>query len=455
MGQSIAIMNTKGGVGKSTLVMTMAETLSVYHGKNVLVIDSDAQTSISIMLTAMARWEEMEREKRTLVEFLAQRVLADAPADWKSHIIAHVSDVDDAKSVWLIPSHMNLTLFEREVSAERKHAELRGAIRNLLREASGYFDYILIDCPPGLSVLTECWLREATFYLPPTKADYLSVRGLEILKRFKDVSAKHGFADLIGVLVNQKDETSATENAWHDALLQDPANRCLPSGIPRRAYIQRAADFDAETRTFQAKYPGDAGHAAKEMVQAMLDRMALINRERQSWTGQEADLSARLDEIFAEQAREALSAAQAGGTAAPAKRVQPVAPVSAPVIRPAEPPASAFAHKAPAQPATAPEAGAEHPVAENDDAASAAAPEPATQSASTQFGDETQRQGETGSDAVAPIDASSDASAEQIDGGSDDGAAPVAPPPPLPMSTRGSVSPLLSSATHQGNGKLN
>ncbi len=299
MGQSIAVMNTKGGVGKSTLVMALAETLSLHHGKTVLVIDSDAQTSISIMMCDMARWEEMERDRRTLVEYLAQRVLADAAADWKSHVVSSVSDVDDAANIFLMPSHMNLTLFEREVSAERKHTELRTVIRTLLAEAAHYFDVVLIDCPPGLSVLTECWLREATFYLPPTKADYLAVRGLDILKRFRDVSTKHGFADLLGVLVNQKDEASVSEAQWHQRLIDDPAHRCFPIAVPRRAYLQRAADFDPQMRTFSAKYPGDAGRAIRDVVDVMLARMALIAQERRSWTGERAGLEALLNERIA------------------------------------------------------------------------------------------------------------------------------------------------------------
>ena len=47
MRNTIAVMNTKGGVGKSTLVLALAETLSAYYGKNVLVIDSDSQASVS------------------------------------------------------------------------------------------------------------------------------------------------------------------------------------------------------------------------------------------------------------------------------------------------------------------------------------------------------------------------------------------------------------------------
>src|SRR5450631_777403 len=75
MGQSIAVMNTKGGVGKSTVVMALAETLSAYHGKNVLVTDSDSQTSMSTMLMHVSSWERMEQQQHTLVDYLMDQVL--------------------------------------------------------------------------------------------------------------------------------------------------------------------------------------------------------------------------------------------------------------------------------------------------------------------------------------------------------------------------------------------
>lgn len=314
MGQSIAVMNTKGGVGKSTVTMALAETLSVFHAKTVLVIDSDSQTSISIMMTSMPRWEAAEADGRTLVEYLTATVLGGEDADWKQHVLAQVSDVDDAETVYLLPGHMNLTLFEREVSVEQRHGELRKTVRTLLDEASKYFDVILIDCPPGLSVLTECWLREADYYLPPTKADYLSVRGLAILQQFRVQSAQHGFAELLGVLINQKDEQSPSEAAWHRRLIGAVQNRCFPSGIPRRTYIQRAADFDPGERSYLAKYPGDSGAAIRAITAQVMERMAKIAALRRRSDGDAASLEPVIDKLIAE--------------------MEPAQPVPEPAIRP-------------------------------------------------------------------------------------------------------------------------
>ena len=274
MGQSIAVMNTKGGVGKSTVVMALAETLSTYHGKNVLVIDSDSQTSMSSMLMHISSWEHMERQNRTLVDYLMNMVLGPGTANWKDFIASGVSDVEDARSVYLVPSHMELSLFEREVSAQKREAELRTAVRSLLAETTRMFDLVLIDCPPGLSLLTECWLREVEYFIPPTKPDYLAVRGLAILKKFREQYASDGFAELLGVLVNLKDGRIASEEEWHERLVADPDNRCFRGYIPRRAYIQRAADFDSGKRTYIAKYPGDAGQSIRAVTQEVLSRLS-------------------------------------------------------------------------------------------------------------------------------------------------------------------------------------
>jgi len=273
MRNTIAVMNTKGGVGKSTMVLALSETLSTYHGKKVLVIDSDSQASVSSMLMTVANLHKLQNEGLTLVDFLVARVLQNVINDWPRFVVRNVSDVDDARSVFLIPSDMQLTLFEREVSKESLHGRLRAAIGGLLSEVRGVFDIILVDCPPGLSVLTESWLREADFHISPTKADYVSVCGLEVFRRFKALNPEMGFAENLGVIVNMKDMNSPAEEDYQEWLRTNPENRCFNQVIPRAAALQEAARFHSPDRSYFAKYPGQTGQALRALADELILRM--------------------------------------------------------------------------------------------------------------------------------------------------------------------------------------
>ena len=274
MRNSIAVMNTKGGVGKSTIVLALAETLAAWHRKNVLVIDSDAQASVSNMLMSPHSLHKLQSEGLTLVDYLVSTVLKGEPSDWRQFIIGNVSDVDDARTVYVMASDMQLTLFEREVSRESQHAQLRASIRSLLAEVGKTFDVVLVDCPPGLSVLTESWLREAAFHLSPTKPDYVSICGLEVFRRFRSLNPEMGFADNLGVVINMKDTHSPAEQEYHRWLMANGDHRCFQNVIPRVNALQHAAHFQTGDRSYAAKYPGEAGRAIRALAQELLDRLA-------------------------------------------------------------------------------------------------------------------------------------------------------------------------------------
>jgi chromosome partitioning protein len=267
------MMNTKGGVGKSTLVMAVAETMSAHHGKNVLVIDSDAQSSVSSMLMTVSSLYKLQSEAATIVDYLHGTVLKGEAIEWPSFIVRNVSDVDESRTVFLLPSDMQLTLFEREVSKESMHPRLRSVIAALLSEVRKIFDIVLIDCPPGLSVLTESWLREADFHISPTKADYVSVCGLEVFRRFKSLNPEMGFAENLGVIVNMKEANSASDEEYHRWLADNPANRCFTHPIPRLNVLQDAARFQPEQRSYLAKYPGQIGTAVRMLTEEILARL--------------------------------------------------------------------------------------------------------------------------------------------------------------------------------------
>lgn len=255
------------------MVMALAETLSAYHGKRVLVIDSDAQASISSMFMAIRELHRLQSEQATLVDYLIASTLRGEQLNWQNFVVSDVSDVDDARSVFLIPSDMQLTLFEREVSKGSLHTELRLCVSQLVREVSQLFDCVLIDCSPGLSVLTECWLRETNFHVAPTKADYVSICGLEVFRRFQALNPEMGFADNLGVLINMRDAHSQSESEYEAWLKSNRDHRCFEQAVPRAAVLQDAARYVTEQRSYFAKYPGAVGTALRALAKELLERL--------------------------------------------------------------------------------------------------------------------------------------------------------------------------------------
>jgi chromosome partitioning protein len=274
MHNTITVMNAKGGVGKSTLVLGLAETLSTYHRTKVLVIDSDAQASVSHMLLPQDRLESIRDAGHTIVEFLISNVLSETPARWQDFVVEGASDVDDARSVSLLPSDTHLTLFEREVSKRDHEVRLRRCIRTLLDEAKRTYDIVLIDSAPGLSVLTECWLREADYFLSPTKPDYISTRGLKFLREFRQRDPEMGFAESLGVIINMKDAHAQEDEQYDSWLRQDSQHRCFQQSVARAGPLQTAGRISPKPRSYWAKYPGQTGEHLRDITAELLHRIS-------------------------------------------------------------------------------------------------------------------------------------------------------------------------------------
>jgi len=280
MRNTIAVMNAKGGVGKSTLVLAMAETLSAKFAKNVLVIDADSQASVSLMVLSTGNLHRLQMDGLTIVDLLVASVLHNEAVDWPRFVVAGVSDVDEARSVYLIPSEMQLTLFEREVTKERLLVRLRASVGALLTCAREMFDITLIDCPPGLSVLTESLLREADFHISPTKPDHLSSYALEVLAHFRGLNPEMGFAENLGVLINMKEMQSAVDDDHQRRLMEDPHNRCFSQAIPRTNALQHASHFSPVERSYGTKYPEESGNAVQAVCQELINRLGAANAAR-------------------------------------------------------------------------------------------------------------------------------------------------------------------------------
>ncbi len=269
---SIAIMNAKGGVGKSTLTMALAETLAVDHGKSSLLIDADGQMSLSLMMAPGKVLSERREANLTLVGYFAQVVLEHKAVEWPQFVCRDVSDVDDVEGVFLIPGDMDLPLLEREIAAAGRFGALRDAARHILREANRYVDVVLVDCAPGISVMTETWLRECDQHLVPVKPDFLAVSGLEYLRRFRSRNPEMGFAEHLGIVINMQEPLSAEDKIMAAHLREDASLKCFEAAVPTASHIQKAALYSREPRSYVSKYAGDAGRAMRAITLELLER---------------------------------------------------------------------------------------------------------------------------------------------------------------------------------------
>lgn len=271
---SIAVMNAKGGVGKSTLTMAIAETLAEHHGKSSLIIDSDGQMSVSLMMARGQVLAERADANLTLVNFFVQKVLEDKEIDWTQFVCRDISDVDEIGGMFLIQGDMDLPLLEREIAVANKFTEMRIAARALLNAAKTYVDVVLVDCAPGISVMTETWLRECDQHIIPVKPDFLAISGLEYLRRFRSRNPEMGFADQLGIVLNMMEVNSPEDQAMAAHLREDKELHCFEAAIPMASIIQRASLYSREPRSYLAKYAGAPGQAVRAVTRELLDRIA-------------------------------------------------------------------------------------------------------------------------------------------------------------------------------------
>ena len=161
MGRIIAVANQKCGVGKSTTAINLSACLAE-KGKKVLAIDIDPQGN-----TTSGLGVDKNSVENTLYELLL------GEADMKDTIIKNV-----VENVDLIPSNMNLSGSEIElIGIEDKEYILKGITDKVRRK----YDYIIMDCPPSLSMLTINALTAATSVLVPIQCEYYALEGLSQL----------------------------------------------------------------------------------------------------------------------------------------------------------------------------------------------------------------------------------------------------------------------------------
>ena len=193
--KSIAFINLKGGVAKTTTTVCLGEVLSGVFGKKVLVIDLDPQTNATTMLIGAVKWLALDRKSYTLATLFEDALTRKSNFDLSNTLQVSVSDVIEVKTLDLLPSSLRLIeLQDRLIQMPVNQFGVRNPVTILLRGINrilNNYDYILIDCPPNLGYITINGLRIADAYIIPTIPDVLSTYGIpQIVTRINKFSSE-------------------------------------------------------------------------------------------------------------------------------------------------------------------------------------------------------------------------------------------------------------------------
>jgi chromosome partitioning protein len=173
--RTIAIMNQKGGVGKTTSTVNLSAALAA-AGQRVCVLDLDPQAHASLHLGVTVGEGE-----RSIYDCLAGDLLL-------QEVRKQVGD-----NLWLVPAHLDLAAAEVELAGEVGREVI---LRDKLAQDDATFDYLLIDCPPSLGVLTINALTMAREVFLPLQPHFLALHGLSKLLKTIEVVAQRLNRDL-------------------------------------------------------------------------------------------------------------------------------------------------------------------------------------------------------------------------------------------------------------------
>lgn len=273
MARFLAIANRKGGVGKSTIAVMLAHAAAAWGKKRVLVLDLDTQCNASLMLVGGEGWDKARRAGLTIADYFFDRF--EKVAEDESHYtIQNVGDVAHPRNapgrLALLPGslmledvqgELYLRQAKRGVDPDSVAEEVRNRMKRLMKHFGMDYDYVILDCPPGLSFAALAAIDLADQVVVPFRPDFVSqfaldrvallIERVETADQLEDIR----FADRRYACLPNYVTDRGRERLLIDQIALD--HPMLQARVPLLDSVARAFDWDETRKTMAEKY-GDA-----------------------------------------------------------------------------------------------------------------------------------------------------------------------------------------------------
>jgi chromosome partitioning protein len=248
----VAIANQKGGVGKTTTAINLAAALAM-RGRRVLLVDMDPQGN-----STMSFLDVREVEKG-LYEAMVETDCT----------MADVVRPTNVENLSIVPSRISLAKFEAKLVGEMdSHFRLKDRLAPLM----GDYDFIVVDCPPTLGLLTANALVAATHLLVPIQASYFALEGTDdLLETVEKVRARaNPDLRLLGVLITMHDRRTSIAGDIRKRIQRVFADKVFSTIITKSVRLEESPAYRESIFTFAPNSSGAAEYY--RLCEEVIDR---------------------------------------------------------------------------------------------------------------------------------------------------------------------------------------
>ncbi len=258
----ISIVNQKGGVGKTTTGINIATSFAAI-GKRTLAIDADAQGNFGTGFNISTE----DKKENSIYHVFTQRKLLDVC------IMKNVIDNLD-----IIPSCIDLSAVELEL-AHFKNREY--VLKNSLENIKNKYEYVIIDCPPSLGLITVNALTASNSVIIPTQCEFFALEGLSHLLKTVSLIKKHlnKTLNIDGILLTMYDKRSKLNEQIENEIRKHLGSKVFTTTIPRNVRVSEAPSHGKPAVIYDVKCSGSKAYI--NLTKEMLEREKLLEYENE------------------------------------------------------------------------------------------------------------------------------------------------------------------------------